>query len=476
MSKPGRHAPNAASTDVARTTLGLRLALWYSAIFVVSSSLVIALTYLLLSGSLRQRDQEIIRTKLVEYAGAYRGGGLEALNRALQREQAAGTQEPLFLRVISPYQEAIFFRMPADWGSFDLDRLVRRPTGGEADWTIATGRGHEARLEVASIALGDGTLMQVGKSTGARDAILASFRYLLAGALVTVIAVGLMGGALLTRSALQPVRRLAAVVRDIIRTGRLDARVPERPARDALDELTALFNAMLDRMQGLMDGMRGALDNVAHDLRTPMTRLRHTAEVALEEARSAEDYRNALADCLEESERVLTMLTALMDISEAETGALRLQRERLRVDAVLADAADLYADLAEAKDVALEAASSPDLYVWADRVRLRQAVSNLVDNAVKYTPPGGRVRLEARAFDGTIEISVIDTGVGMPAEELGRIWDRLYRGDRSRSERGLGLGLSLVKAIVEAHGGRVAVSSQPGAGSTFSVTLPAVAA
>jgi signal transduction histidine kinase len=169
------------------------------------------------------------------------------------------------------------------------------------------------------------------------------------------------------------------------------------------------------------------------------------------------------------------MLTMLMDISEAETGMLRLERERLRVDAVLADAAALYADIAEDKGVTLVADCPPGLEVSADKVRLRQVVSNLVDNAVKYTPPGGRVTLSARPDDAGVAISVTDTGIGIPASEQSRIWERLYRGDQSRSERGLGLGLSLVRAIVQAHGGHVDVVSQPGEGATFTVILPNLA-
>jgi signal transduction histidine kinase len=152
---------------------------------------------------------------------------------------------------------------------------------------------------------------------------------------------------------------------------------------------------------------------------------------------------------------------------------MRLSREPLELSDVVRDAVSLYADVAEEKGVALETRCAPGVCVSADRNRMRQVVANLLDNAIKYTPAGGRVEVSTALDGGEAVLTVTDTGVGIPPGERPRIWDRLYRGDASRSERGLGLGLSLVKAVVEAHGGRVDALSSPGAGATFVVRLPA---
>jgi signal transduction histidine kinase len=167
------------------------------------------------------------------------------------------------------------------------------------------------------------------------------------------------------------------------------------------------------------------------------------------------------------------MLNTLMDISEAESGTMPLNREAVRLADVAARAVDLYHDVAEAKGITLVARplggneSADEVRVYADRTRLEQVAANLTDNAIKYSPTGGDVVLETGTDHGDAVLRVIDRGAGIPSSELPRIWDRLFRGDRSRAERGLGLGLSLVKAIVEAHGGRVGVSSEPGRGSVF---------
>jgi len=449
--------------------LSLRLGLWYAALFGGGALALIATTYALLSFSLQQRDREVVGATLTRYASAYERGGLGLLERVIEAERAGGRYEPLFVRVLGGGAQAVYFSMPDGWTDFDVARL--RPD--DDGWSQLSSGSGGTELEVLSARLPDGALFQVGKSTEPRAELLARVRrsLLVAFVLIGLIAAG--GGYVLTRSALQPLRDLGRTVRDILETGRLGARVPVRDTADPLDELGAQVNALLDRIEGLIAAMRGSLDNVAHDLRTPMMRLRAAAEAGLRTGTAARDPREALADCLEEAERVAAMLDTLMDISEAEVGAMRLSRERLELAEVVRDAVTLYSDVAEDKHIVLQSHCAPGVCVSADRNRMRQVVANLLDNAIKYTPPGGRVEVQTALDGAEAVLTVTDTGAGIPAGELPRIWERLYRGDASRSERGLGLGLSLVKAIVEAHGGRVEATSKPGQGSAFVVRLPA---
>jgi signal transduction histidine kinase len=445
-SAPDRPAPPSFTR-----TFGLRLALWYATLFVSGAIAIVFVTYYLTALSLAQRDRQIINGKLGDYAAAYSRGGVPVLANTVRAEQLVAP-ERLFVRVVDQGVESVVLSNNDGWDP--------------------------AKLELVSARLADGTLVQVGKSTEARDDLLSRFRATLGIVTLLIVVVALTGGWLATQSALFPIRRLALAVQQIIRTGRTDARVPLEGSGDAIDELTSLFNTMLDKIEGLVTAMTGALDNVSHDLRTPLTRLRGTAEMALasppsgDSAQQIEHYRERLADCVEESDRVLIMLNTLMDISEAESGTMQLRREPVALSDVVSRTVDLYRDVAEAKGVALSATASPGLIVTADRTRLEQVAANLIDNAVKYTPSGGQVDVTVRRADDVMELRVHDTGPGIPPDELPRIFDRLFRGDTSRAERGLGLGLSLVKAVVEAHQGTVQVSSQVGHGATFTVRLP----
>jgi signal transduction histidine kinase len=426
---------------------GLRLALWYATLFVAGASAIAALTYFVTARSLAQRDRQILEQKLGEYVVVYARGGLRALVETVRVEQLTAP-ERLFVRVVDRGTDTLVLSHPQGWDP--------------------------AALETAQRRLSDGTLVQVGKSTDARTDLLRRFRAALGLVTLAIVAIALAGGWLVTQSTLQPIERLTQAVGRIVATGRTDERVPVAGGDAAIDRLTTLFNAMLDRIEGLVNGMRAALDNVSHDLRTPLTRLRGSAELALASPPDLDRYREALADSVEEADRVLVMLNTLMDISEAESGTMPLTREVLPLGEIARRAVELYRDVADAKGVTMTTRVEADAAVCGDRVRLEQVAANLLDNAVKYTPRGGSVEVAVERADDRALLHVRDTGIGIPHGELDRIWERLFRGDASRAERGLGLGLNLVKAIVEAHGGVVRVTSTPGRGSTFTVSLPAV--
>jgi heavy metal sensor kinase len=457
-----------------RGTLGLRLAAWYAGLFVVGALALFALGYALLARSLEERDREAVRLTLAEYASTYETSGAVGLLRALAAQEQIGAHVDFFVRVIDRQGQIVFLSLPGRWAEFDLTGSVPSPLPGTFSWSRSESFSGAEALEIASMALGDGTLLQVGRGTRARREVLERFRELLGSVLLVTILFALAVGTILTRRALRPVRDLARTVGDTVRTGRLDARVAEREGGDALDDLVRLVNAMLDRIEGLVKAMHGSLDAVAHDLRTPLMRLRVAAESALTSEAGIRECREALSDSLEEADRLGGMLDSLMDLSEAEAGVMALRREEIPVSALFEETRELFADLAEDRGIALRVQAVGPLAVDGDRNRLRQVLANLVDNALKHTPSGGEVALEARPENDSIVIEVIDTGAGIDPDDLPRIWDRLFRGDRSRSERGLGLGLSLVRAIVEAHGGAVAVESQPGRGSRFTVRISAV--
>ena len=452
-----------------QNTLAFRLTFWYSAIFILSFLILSIVSYLFVFSAIRD-NRRVIKAELSKYVSLAEGGGIEAIKGESLKQANPSRRNSFFVRVVDPADETQFLSNPRLWEHFDLTRPQDQLPEGR--WHYYSSRRDGDLLEVMSARLHDNKLLQIGKSIQDRGDVLQHFRDTLLATIIPMALVGFAGGAWLAHRALRPIRNLSGVARSIVDTGRFDTRVPGNKTGDELNELAVLFNQMLEKIEVLIGGMKDALDNVAHDLRTPVTRLRGVAEAALRSEGSGDIYREALADCLEESERIMTMLNTLMDVSEAETGTMKLSLENIDLGALIHEVAELYNYVAEEKSIKLSTNAPKDLYLRADRTRLRQVLANLVDNAIKYTPIGGRIDIDAFTKGPQAVVLVKDNGSGIPLDEIPRIWDRLYRGDKSRSQRGLGLGLSLVKAVVQAHHGQVKAAPSPSGGSVFSVYLP----
>ena len=456
-------------------SLTFRLPLWYAALFVVSAIALSALNYRLLATLLDRRDRELVESTLRDYGAEFEAGGLKALERAVQARESVVGGADLYIRVLSAKGETILLRRAHGFEEFPPSQVEPSSRVGLLQWTEVKDPKDGEVLAVASMRLKSRAVVEVGRTSRQRTEVLEQYLKALEGTSLVVLALGLGLGALFTRTALRPVRDMTEVVSRIIDTGRVSERVPAAEGNDPLRALARLFNTMLERLDRLVSAMRDSLDNVAHDLRTPITRLQFALEDALE-ARDVETARDRVADALAETERVTGTLNALLDLSEAEAGVMRLQREPAEVGALVEDAIELYSDVAQDKGVRVTSHCQRGLRIDVDRRRMRQALANLLDNALKYTPRGGAIEWLAAAEGPNVLLSILDTGPGVPAEEQDRIWERLYRADHSRSERGLGIGLSLVRAIIRAHGGSTSVHSVFGHGAQFFIRLPAASA
>ncbi len=285
------------------------------------------------------------------------------------------------------------------------------------------------------------------------------------------------GGYLLAKRALGPVARMTQAARRIS-AERLSDRLPVENPADELGGLADAFNQTFARLESSFERLRRFTANVSHELRTPLTAIRSVGEVSLAERRADKSYRDVIGSILEEVDRLTTLVDTLLTLSRADAGELRLERAPVDLLALAREVAADLSVLAEEKQQSLQVEGDAGVEIEGDRVVLQQALVNLVGNAIQYSPAGSPVRMVVRRNGAHAQLDVVDRGPGIAAEHRDHVFERFYRIDagRARSDGGAGLGLSLVKWAVEAHGGQVGLESTPGSGSTFRVTLPKAAA
>jgi signal transduction histidine kinase len=311
--------------------------------------------------------------------------------------------------------------------------------------------------------LSGGEILFVGAEVGADEAYVNKIITALQGAGALVVVLGLCGGVLVSRNVTRSMVGLTDVV-DAVRNGDLGARAQVRGTRDEFDELAAGVNEMLDRLERSMAGHRHAGDAIAHDLRSPLTRLRARLEVAYLDVEAGKgDPTQALAQALEDTDGVLKTFAAVLSIARLQAAGAAPDPVLFDPSELAANISELYEPLCEDKDIDFAAELSKDLQARGNREFIAQALANILDNAVKYTPSGGAIMLRVRRrSSGEIEFSVTDTGPGVPDGDRERVVERFVRLENSRNEPGAGLGLSLVAAVAEAHGGRLELAEGPG--------------
>ena len=467
--------------------INVRLTAWFSLVFLLTSVALFGLTMWNLYRALLNEDRLELQSRVLGHWARFQGAaseeaGITQLVNDIQTETMVLGDRPYFVRIATSSNDDVFVRMPlVEWHyAFDLAPLFEGAEPHVNGFITLPSDILGYDLEVIGYPLCENYVIQIGMDTEARARVTRLFRTSFLLTFAVLFGVSVLGGLFFTSRSLRPIGSLSSTIRSIIETGKLDQRIPQVGSGDDLDDLVGSFNHMLDRVEQLVRGMRDALDAVAHDLRTPMTRFRATAESALASSPEVDLYAGALGDALEESDQILRMLNSMMDISEAEAGAMSLRREEIDLARLITEVVDVYSVVAEEAGISVERDLGFGLIATADPGRLRQAVGNLVDNAVKYAHRGSSVSLALRtarpsaAPSGLLfaEICVKNVGEGISPDELAHIWTRLWRGSEGRRSPGLGLGLTLVRAIVEAHGGYVDVKSVPGQYAEFRIYLP----
>jgi signal transduction histidine kinase len=389
----------------------------------------------------------------------YRQGGATALNQALI-ERSMSERPFLYLlmdrngkRITGTIAQSPVQDFNGREGSAEF-RLTETDMSGAEVRRAA--RGRQERLPT-------GEILFVGADVGEQESYVVKIVRALWGAGALIVVLGLLGGLAVSRQVGRAMSGLKEVV-DRVQQGDFKARAEVRGSRDEFDELASGLNHMLDRLEASMGSLRHAGDAIAHDLRTPLTRLRTRLEVAILDVEAGRgDAQAGLVQALEDAEGVLRTFNAVLAIARLQAAGQARDQTSFDPAELAADISELYEPLSEEKGLDFKVEVVPGLAARGNREFVAQAVANLLDNAVKYTPEGGAVMLRVRRrSSGEIEFSVTDTGPGVPEADRSRIVQRFVRLENSRSEPGAGLGLSLVGAVAEAHGGRLEIDEGPG--------------
>jgi heavy metal sensor kinase len=315
-------------------------------------------------------------------------------------------------------------------------------------------------------------LLQVGASLAAMDSALTRFLQLLLWTVPAGLLVAILAGRWMATTALGPLLKFADAARRIDVTN-LRQRLPVRGVHDELDDVAEAFNETLARVEDAVGEMRQFSTALAHELRTPIAALRGEIELAAMRPEAGDEDRRAAASQLEELDKLKRLIDQLLTLARAESGQIPLSRERVDLGALATSVVEQVELVAQASGLELRCDAAPDVAVGGDTEWLERLLLNLLDNAFKFTPRGGRVLVRVSSADGLARLEVIDTGIGLPPDVLPHVFERFYRADpaRSSSERGVGLGLSLVKWIVDRHEATIQASSGPGQGATFRVEI-----
>ncbi len=454
-------------------TVTFRLTLWYTLVFGGLALMVFLIVYLSLTLYLREQMDRALLSKVNEFGALYDSHGIEALRSEFHRETQSEGENNVFCRLLSSDGRKIVSSNLKPWqGLITLKSPPSGVTRREPVFRSLNLPGVNHRTRVITGLTGDGHIIEVGITSRANEIMMKKYRETFGTALVIMLICGGLVGWLLARKAMAGVRRVTRTATQIGKRN-LARRVPPGNEGEEINALACAFNEMLERIESLVRELKQVTDNVAHELRTPITRIRGIAETTLNSSADRNEFREMAASVIEGSDRIIEMINTMLEITRTDSGVAELVRTSLDLREIIREAVDLFKPLAEDKNIALQLEIPPgDILFSGDRSRIQRAVANLIDNAIKYTSSGGLVKVSARSHPTGIKVIIADTGPAIDEKDISHIFDRFYRGDESRSTPGSGLGLSLALTLIRAHGGDIFVKSSPGRGNTFTITLP----
>jgi signal transduction histidine kinase len=456
-----------------RKSLAFKLTFLYSLLFTLAFVIIFSAIYYMLEKALFKNIKQDLLGDSVEIISVYRKGKIEALKGYISNEIEGDGPANKLIRVLDLDGHVVLSSDLALWGNLPLPKDSDLDPNSPVVWSVRIPK--RPQIEARAMAfLVEKYVVQEAVPVEWNSRLLARLREAFGVGLLLTVLVAIPSGWFMARRSSAQIRGIDRVARSIAGSADLSRRVPLRGTDDEVDHLANTFNLMVERLERFLRELHDMMDNTAHDFKTPLTRIRAMAETGLA-ATNHEEIQGTLVQIMDQCDRFLFLLNAIMDISQARTGILSLEKKELRIKDLLVGILSLYSRVAEERGIRLNVTYPPNerANLFADKKRLSQAISNILDNALKYSSSGETVALWTRTEPGYTEICVADSGPGIPEEEIPRIFERFYRLDTSRSTSGWGIGLSLAKAYVEAHGGTITVKSESGKGSTFCIRVPA---
>jgi len=450
-----------------------KLTFMHLTLFAAASLIVFLLIYFSLSFALRTRVDESLRDDIREYETLFNSKGINRLQKEFINESKANGSGSEFYLLLSPEHRILASSDLNPWKGVNLTpRLVEDLREGQEIIETRSQPGHEHKVRVIYKRIKGGFCLQVGNSLRDNDEILERIGEIFEYGFLAMLAMGALLGWLVSRHAMSGVERVTETAIHIDR-GDLSHRVPIGREGQEIEDLARAFNGMLDRIQVLVRDLEEVTNNIAHDLRSPLARIRGAAESALASVTDLESYREMAGIIIEECDQLLSMINTMLAIAQTDSGLSHLSKTSVDIRDVIREMVDLFQPAAEDKGILIHTTlPEQSLIVTGDRTALQRVLANLLDNAIKFSDKGDAINIAVSAKPSKIILEISDTGIGIEERDLPHIFDRFYRGDKSRSTPGNGLGLSLALSIVRAHGGDIKVYSVPGKGSTFRIYLP----
>jgi len=454
-------------------TLSIKLSFWYAVIFSLTSLLILTIFYQRISViTMKNIDQELTE-ELEELSSFYAENDYDSLIQELQTEIEFEKSDDIFFRLFASDGKVLFtsniqafgkIEAPDDVfdGKYKIERFEIR--------TISTPNQSFPIRTILGV-VGTSEILQIGISLKESRAYLQIFKRLILWLMIPLFVLAACIGFFMSRAAIRGVEDVTQAAIEITE-GKYDKRVETKTKASEIQRLKQTFNMMIDRLQGLLISMREMTDNIAHDLRSPLTRIRGIAEMTLLGKSSKSQYEKMAANTIEECDNLIAMINTMLDISEAEAGVADVRVEEIDLCGLIVNACELFRPIANEKQIRINTNLPEGLKLNGDKNKLQRIVTNLLENAIKYTPRDGDVVISVVARKNLVDIIVKDNGIGISENDLPHIFDRFYRGDKSRSQTGIGLGLSQVKAFVEFLKGNICVTSTPNKGSIFTVSMP----